>query len=118
MQHISRQTRSQNKPAKKSGQRDKLPAKPKQTQAMETTITPQKYHTGGSSMRDQNKGGPSAPRRPSLSERQNQNYSFPAEEVEDLFVGLRELDFIELPKPKRPEEALLCSKELNREIDR
>ena len=85
---------------------------------METTITPQKYHTGGSSMRDQNKGGPSAPRRPSLSERQNQNYSFPAEEVEDLFVGLRELDFIELPKPKRPEEALLCSKELNTEIDR
>ena len=72
---------------------------------METTVTPQRYHTGGSSMRDQNKGGPSALRRPSLSERQNQKYSFPVEEVEDLFVGLRELNFIELPKPKRPEEA-------------
>jgi hypothetical protein len=56
-------------------------------------------------MRNQNKGGPSAPGRPSLSERQNQKYSFPTEKVEDLFMGLRELKFIEYPKPNKPEEA-------------
>jgi hypothetical protein len=57
-------------------------------------------------MRNQNKGGPSAPGRPSLSERQNQKYSFPTEKVEDLFMGLRELKFIEYPKPNKPEEVL------------
>jgi hypothetical protein len=72
--------------------------------AMETTIAPQKFHTGGSSTRNHNKGGPSALRRLTLSERQSQKYSFPDEEVEDLFMGLRELSFIELPKPKRSEE--------------
>jgi hypothetical protein len=55
-------------------------------------------------MRNQNKGGPSALRRPTLNKRQIQKYSIPDEEVEDLFMGLRELNFIELPKPKGPEE--------------
>lgn len=45
MQHISQQTRSPNKLEEKNGQRDKFPTKPKQMQAVETTITPQKYHT-------------------------------------------------------------------------
>jgi hypothetical protein len=104
MQHISRQGRSHNKPVEKNIQRDKLPVKPKNMQAMETTIAPQKFQTGGSSMRNQDRGSPSTFRRPTLSERQSQKYSFPAEEVEDLFMGLRELNFIELPRPKRPEE--------------
>jgi hypothetical protein len=42
---------------------------------------------------------------PTLSECQNREYSFPTEEVHDLFMGLRELNLIELPKSKRPEEA-------------
>jgi len=74
-------------------------------QAMETTVGPQKFQTGGTATRLPSKGGALAPRRPTLSERQNQKYSFPDEEVEDLFMGLRELKLIELPKPKRPEEA-------------
>jgi hypothetical protein len=44
-------------------------------------------------------------RGPTLSEHKNREYSFPAEEVDDLFMGLRELNLIELPKHKRIEEA-------------
>jgi hypothetical protein len=72
---------------------------------METTVVPQKSQIGGTATKLRNKGGAPAPRRPTLSEHQNQKYSFPDEEVEDLFMVLRELKLIELPKPKRPEEA-------------
>jgi hypothetical protein len=40
MQHISRQGKSHNKPVEKNLQWDKLPIKPKNMQAMETTIAP------------------------------------------------------------------------------
>jgi len=107
MHHMSRPPRTFNKaPLDKNNPRDKpTPSKPKQMQAMETTVGPQKFQTGGTATRLPSKGGALAPRRPTLSERQNQKYSFPDEEVEDLFMGLRELKLIELPKPKRPEEA-------------
>ena len=104
MHHMSRPPRTFNKaPLDKNNPRDKpTPSKPKQMQAMETTVGPQKFQTGGTATRLPSKGGALAPRRPTLSERQNQKYSFPDEEVGDLFMGLRELKLIELPKPKRP----------------
>jgi hypothetical protein len=106
MNHVSRPSRAFNKPFDKNNQRDKqVPSKPKQMQAMEATVAPHKFQTGGTAARLPNKGGASASRRPTLSERQNQKFSFPAEEVEDLFMGLRDLGLIELPKPKRPEES-------------
>ncbi|TVU51241.1 hypothetical protein EJB05_02652, partial [Eragrostis curvula] len=105
MQHISRQSKTFNRLTEKNVPRDKGPSKPKQMQAMETTVIPQKFQTGGTPFRNQEKGGAQTSRRPTLSERQNQEYSFPMEEVEGLFMGLRELNLIELPKPKRPEEA-------------
>jgi hypothetical protein len=40
MQRISRQGKSHNKPVEKNLQRDKFPIKPKNMQAMETTIAP------------------------------------------------------------------------------
>jgi hypothetical protein len=70
---------------------------------MEATVVPRKLQTGGAIERNQHRGDASAPRRPTLSERQNQTCSFPVEEIDDLFIGLRELGLIELPKPKRPE---------------
>ena len=61
-------------------------------QAMETTVVPQKFQSGGTATRIPNKGGGApTPRRPTLSEHQNQKYSFVVEEVEDLFMGLLEL---------------------------
>jgi len=107
MHHLSRPPRTFNKaPLDKSNPRDKpTSSKPKQVQAMEATMAPRKFQPGGTSTRMPNKEGAPAPRRPTLSERQNQKYSFPVEEVDDLFMGLRELGLIELPKPKRPEEA-------------
>jgi hypothetical protein len=54
---------------------------------METTVIAQKSQTGGTIIRLPNKGGAPTPRRPTLGERQNQKYSFPFEEVEDLFMG-------------------------------
>jgi hypothetical protein len=72
---------------------------------MEATVSPPQFHPRSVSMRNQENRDAPTPRRPTLSERQNREYSFLAEEVEDLFMGLRELDLIELPKPKRPEEA-------------
>ena len=72
---------------------------------MEAAVGPQKFQTGGTAIRLPSKGGALASRRPTLGERQNQKYSFPDEEVGDLFMGLRELKHIELHKPKRPEEA-------------
>ena len=66
---------------------------------------PQKFQTGGTAIRLPSKGGALASRRPTLSERQNQKYSFPNEEVGDLFMGLQELKLIEVPKSKSPKEA-------------
>ena len=74
-------------------------------QAMEATVGPQKSQTRGTATRLPSKGGALAPRRPTLGERQNQKYSFPDEEVGDLFMGLWELKLNELPKLKRPKEA-------------
>jgi hypothetical protein len=110
MHHLSRPPRTFSKaPLDKNNQRDKpTSSKPKQMQAMEASVVPQKFQTGGMATRIPSKGGAPAPRRPTLSERQNQKYSFPVEEVDDLFIGLRELGLIELPKPKRPEEASKC----------
>jgi hypothetical protein len=105
MQHITRQLRSFNKPMEKSGQRDKVPTKPKSAQAMEATVSPPQFHRRSVTMRNQENRDVPTPRRPTLSEHQNREYSFLAEEVEDLFIGLWELNLIELPKPKRPEEA-------------
>jgi hypothetical protein len=89
----------------KSGQRDKVPTKPKSSQAMEATVSPPQFHPRSITMRNQENRDALTPRRPTLSERQNREYSFLVEEVEDLFMGLWELNLIELPKPKRPEEA-------------
>ena len=107
MHHLSRPPRAFNKvPLDKNNQRDKpTSSKPKQMQTMEATVAPQKFQNRGMAPRVPNKGSTPAPRRPTLSERQNQKYSFPVEEVDDLFMGLRELGLTELPKPKRPEEA-------------
>jgi hypothetical protein len=105
MQHITRQAWSFNKPMEKSGQRDKVPTKPKSSQAMEATVSPPQFPPRSVTMRNQENRDAPTPRRPTLSERQNREYSFLAEEVEDLFMGLRELNLIELPKPKRSKEA-------------
>jgi hypothetical protein len=72
---------------------------------MEATVSPPEFHPISITMGNQENRDASTPRRPTLSERQNREYSFPAEEVEDLFMGLQELNLIELAKPKRPEEA-------------
>ena len=106
MQLVARRTKTTfNKPTDKGGQREKLPMNPKSAQAMETmTVKPQfqprRAPIGNQGQRDAQVG-----RRPTLSERQNREYSFPVEEIDDLFTGLKELSLIELPKPKRPEEA-------------
>jgi hypothetical protein len=105
MQHITRQPRSFNKPMEKSGQREKLPTKPKSAQAMEAMVSPLQFHPRSVTMRNQENRDAPTPRWPTLSERQNREYSFSAEEVEDLFMGLWKLNLIELPKPKWPEEA-------------
>jgi hypothetical protein len=89
----------------KSGQREKLPTKPKSAQAMEATVSQLQFHPRSVTMRNQENRDAPTPRRPTLSERQNREYSFSAEEVEDLFMGLWKLNLIELPKPKWPEEA-------------
>jgi hypothetical protein len=89
----------------KSGQRDKVPTKQKSAQAMEATVSPPQFHPRSVTMRNQESRDVPTPRRQTLSEHQNREYSFPAEEVEDLFMGLQELNLIELPKPKRSEEA-------------
>ncbi|KAK1616645.1 hypothetical protein QYE76_022162 [Lolium multiflorum] len=93
-----------NKPMEKSGQREKPPSKPRSAQAMETTMSPH-FQSGRGAPRNQEQRGTPLARRPTLSERQNREYSFPVEEIDDLFVGLKELKLIELPNPKRPEEA-------------
>ena len=85
----------------KSGQRD---TKLKSAQAMETTVAPQ-FRPRSVAMKGQESRNAQALRRPTLSERQSREYSLPDEEVENLFMALRELNLIELPKPKRPEEA-------------
>jgi hypothetical protein len=95
MNHVSRPSRAFSKSFDKNNQRGKqVPSKPKQMQAMEATIAPHKFQTGDTTARLPNKGGASASRRPTVSERQNQKYSFPAEEVEDLFMGLQNLELI------------------------
>ncbi|KAK1614458.1 hypothetical protein QYE76_019975 [Lolium multiflorum] len=93
-----------NKPMEKSGQREKPPSKPRSAQAMETTMSPH-FQSGRGAPRNQEQRGTPLARRPTLSERQNREYSFPVEEIDDLFAGLKELKLIELPNPKRPEEA-------------
>jgi hypothetical protein len=105
MQHITRQSRPFNKPMEKSGEGDKVPTKQKPTQAMEATVSPPQFHPRSVITRNQENRDEPTPRRPTHSERQSREYSFPAEEVEDLFMGLWELNLIELPKAKRPEEA-------------
>jgi hypothetical protein len=72
---------------------------------MEATVSPPQFRPRSVTMRNQENRDAPTPRRPTLSERQNREYSFSTEEVEDLFMGLRELNLIDLPKPKRPEEA-------------
>jgi hypothetical protein len=89
----------------KSGQRDKVPIKPKSAQAMEATISPPQFHPRSITIRNQENRDAPTPMRPTLSECQNREFSFPVEEVEDLFMGLWELNLIELPKPKRHEQA-------------
>jgi hypothetical protein len=106
MQHITQQPRSFNKPMEKSGQRDKLPTKPKSAQAMEAKVSPPQFHPRSITMRNQENRDAPTPRRPTLSEHQNREYSFLAEEVEDIFMGLRELNLIELPKPKNARRSL------------
>jgi hypothetical protein len=105
MQHITWQPRSFNKPMEKSGQWDKVPTKPKSAQAMEATVSPLQFHQKNVTMRNQENRDVPTPRRWTLSEHQSREYSFLAEGVEDLFMGLQELNPIELPKPKRPKEA-------------
>ncbi|KAJ1268121.1 hypothetical protein BS78_07G112500 [Paspalum vaginatum] len=106
MQHVSRHARPFNKPADRGTHHDKDPSKPKHVHTMEATTVSQRFQsTGGIAEINHNRGETSASKRPTLSECQNQEYSFPAEEVDDLFRGLQELNLIELPKPKRPEEA-------------
>ncbi|KAK1696631.1 hypothetical protein QYE76_013328 [Lolium multiflorum] len=92
------------KPMEKSGQWEKPPSKPRSAQAMETTMSPH-FQSGRGAPRNQEQRGTQLARRPTLSERQNREYSFPVEEIDDLFAGLKELKLIELPNPKRPEEA-------------
>ena len=73
MHHMSRPPRTFNKaPLDKNNPRDKpTPSKPKQMQAMETMVGPQKFQIGGTATRLPSKGGVPAPRRPTLSELQN-----------------------------------------------
>jgi hypothetical protein len=72
---------------------------------METTAVNPHFQSGRAAPRSQEQKGAQVARRPTLSERQNREYSFPVEEISDLFTGLKELKLIELPNPKRPEEA-------------
>ena len=107
MQLMARRTKMTfARPAEKGVQRDqKAPNKPRSTQAMETTATRPHFQPGRASSRNQMQNGANIGRRPTLSERQNREYSFPVEEINDLFIGLKELSLIELPTSKRPEEA-------------
>jgi hypothetical protein len=105
MQHITQQPRSFNKPMEKSGQPDKVPTKLKSAQGMEATVSPPQFHPRSITMRNKENRDVLTPRRPTLSDRQNREYSFLSEEVEYLFMGLWEINLIELLKPKRPEEA-------------
>jgi hypothetical protein len=89
----------------KSGQRDKVPTKPKSAQAMEATVSPPQFHPRSVTMRNQENRDAPTPWRLTLSEGQSREYSFPTKEVGDRFMGLRELNLIELTKPNRPEEA-------------
>uniref|UniRef100_J3MCF0 RNA-directed DNA polymerase n=1 Tax=Oryza brachyantha TaxID=4533 RepID=J3MCF0_ORYBR len=105
MQFVTRRSKPYSKPIEKSNPRDKPTFKPKQAHAMEATATIPSLHVGGAATRNNEHNNTMAGRRPTLIERQNREYSFPAEEVHDLFAGLRELNLIELPKSKRPEES-------------
>ncbi|KAK1684838.1 hypothetical protein QYE76_045686 [Lolium multiflorum] len=104
-QLIARRTKAVFKPVEKSLQRDKIPAKTKPAQVMETTTMKPQFQSGAPSARNMERTGVPAHRRPTLSERQNREYSFPVDEIGDLFVGLLQLKLIELPNSKRPEEA-------------
>jgi hypothetical protein len=103
-QLVARRTKTVYKPVDKSGQRDKLPAKPKPAHVMETTTMKPQFQSGAPAARNAERVGAPA-RRPTLTERQNREYSFPVDEVGDLFAGLLQLKLIELPNSKRPEEA-------------
>ncbi|XP_024311258.1 uncharacterized protein LOC112269245 [Brachypodium distachyon] len=104
-QLTARRSKSAFKVAEKSGQHDKFQAKAKPAQAMETTVANPRFRHGTAPARNSEYRGEQAPRRPSLSERQKMEYSFPVGEVGDFLAGLLQLNLIELPKSKRPEEA-------------
>lgn len=104
-QFVARRSKPYSRPVEKSNPRDKATFKPKQAQAMEATAVIPSLQAGGVASRNNEQKSAPVGRRPTLTERQNREYSFPAEEVHDLFTGLRELNLIALPKSKRPEEA-------------
>src|SRR6266542_1685118 len=88
MQLVARRTKTVYKPVEKSGQRDKLLAKPKPAQVMEATAMKPQFQSGAPAARNTERTGAPAHRRPTLTERQNREYSFPVEEIGDLFAGL------------------------------
>lgn len=104
-QFVARRSKPYSRPVEKSNPRDKATFKRKQAQAMEATAVIPSLQAGGVASRNNEQKSTPVGRRPTLTERQNREYSFPAEEVHDLFTGLRELNLIALPKSKRPEEA-------------
>jgi hypothetical protein len=104
-QLVARRTKTVYKPVEKNGQRDKLPIKPKPAQVMETTTKKPYFQSGAPAARNIERTGTHPNRRPTLAERQNREYSFPVEEIGDLFTGLVQLKLIDLPDSKRPEEA-------------
>jgi hypothetical protein len=103
-QLVARRTKTVYKPVEKNGQRDKLPVKRKPAQVMAATKKPY-FQSGTPAARNTERPGAPAQRRPTLAERQNREYSFPEEEIGDLFAGLLQLNLIDLPNSKRPEEA-------------
>ena len=72
---------------------------------MEATAVKSQFQPGRAPVRNQGHKDAQVGRRPTITERRNREYSFPVEEIHDLFKGLWELKLIELPKSKRPEEA-------------